>query len=186
MQAISLLLSAQMLLQVATNSPHLPLSFKEMAINIAKQAIIVAQNEIQSGSYGSTNTLQTNPQPTITPIVYNEPMVKKTPYTIEYKINHLPISDVAYINKTNNTDYKDIYIIYAWVLNEAGESLLEEKITFNTPNNVFKPDNSGSTLTTINYDTIDGVKRYYAGFYYSPKDTFDLSVTSKDITKIIK
>lgn len=145
--AINLLISAMTLLTMIQQNPNLPQSFKDSAISIANQAIVVAQDEIAKANQTVANPIVIN---TVTPVQPVQQPVQVVP-------NNVIIAGA--VNTQTNNKIMEIVI-----KNDSTGESISDTYTTNISNGslVLKVDykvDGVSKLETISMSTSDGQSR---------------------------
>lgn len=184
--AINLLISAMTLLTMIQQNPNLPQSFRDSAVNIANQAIVVAQNEIANQNKTVTNPViidtvapvQTIQQPTFSGIMTPmETPIDKSGITAE----------LMKIYKDSETPYFGQYIFKVSVLNEKGEYVNNAEVAMSAPEDYFQTVGQNKETKFTNDRKNNDDKNWYLTFGYVPmtQGTKNVTFTSGNLSTTI-
>lgn len=185
--AINLLISAMTLLTMIQQNPNLPQSFKDSAVSIANQAIVVAQDEIAKANQTAINPVVIN---TVTPVqTVQQPTFGGIITAMETPVDKSEIiaEQIGY-SKDADTPYFGDYSFKVSVLNAKGEYINKAEVTMSAPEDFYKSvgqENSKRLTENQNGNPADG--KWYTTFGYIPmtKGTKNVVFTSGSLSKTI-
>lgn len=184
--AINLLISAMTLLTMIQQNPNLPQSFKDSAVGIANQAIVVAQDEIAKANQTATNPVVIN---TVTPVqTVQQPTFGGIIVPMETPIDKSAIiAELLKVTKDADTPYFGNYILKVSVLNANGEYVNKAEVSMSAPEDYFQTvgQNKESRFTEARQNNDD--KNWYVTFPYIPmtQGAKDITFTSGNLSKTV-